>query len=155
MKRLFLFPLLLLSLSGCAGNNTTVSNIETKVTAANTKILAVATKINTITGTLMKPVGSLSITAICVAQPAYCTAAKEAYTLALAAQKEYAQLLADATAANAAPDGTKLATLAATFQTNFTAINSLIVSAGGTDNSSVLTEFSTALAELKTVSSAN
>lgn len=153
MKRaiipLFLAVALVATTVGCA--TTAVKPDSPATTEKVAKVLAVATKVNDITGNLMKTVGPLVITGICAANPVYCAAAKDAYPMALAAQKEYAQILADAKAANMAPDGTKLATLAATFQTHFATINNLVVQAGGNDNSPALADLGTNLAELQAV----
>jgi hypothetical protein len=124
---------------------------DAKINTEVSKVLTVATRINTLTGRLMKTTGPLVITGICLAQPEYCSPAKAAYSLALAAQKEYASVLADAIAANVAPDGTKLATLAGTFQAHFSAINSLVVAGGGTDNTSAITELGGTITELKNI----
>lgn len=133
---------IMMMLAGCA-------TIPTTDGVDASKVLATATNINNITGTLMKTVGPFIVVGLCVTQPEYCIPAKSAYSLALAAQKEYAQLLADATTANQAPDGMKLATLAATIRVHLLEVNKLIVAAGGVDNSSVLTDLSSNITELQ------
>ena len=146
MKKI-LVSLMLIMLTGCAG-------VQTKINTDVGKVLPVMVKINDITGSLMKAVGPIGIAGLCMVQPEYCAPAKTAYTLALGAQGEYSKLLADAQSINVTPDPLKLATAASTFQTQFTAINQLIVAAGGADNSKILADLNANIAELQAVAAA-
>lgn len=148
MKSLILVLILLAcSLSACITTTTTTeeTTLESRISARAEKVLSVATRLNDATGRLMKLSGPTVVAAYCVVQPQACTAATTAYTLALGAQQQYAKALQDMTAANAAPDGVKLATLAANFQTRFAELATLT---GKTDMATV-TEFQAKLAELR------
>jgi len=149
VKKLALLLFVVLLTSGCSLNTTSV---KSDISTGLSKVLTIATKINNITGTGMSLFGPIGLAGFCAIQPQDCPAAKAAYTLAVAAQKEYTQILADATAANSAADGLKLATLASTIKTHFATINSLIVASGGKDNSTVITDLSNNITELQNIS---
>lgn len=140
-----------LVLSGCS--TTSTANVKTRLNERAAKVLAVATKVNNATGVLMKTTGPLVVSTYCAVNPAACPAASQAYTLALAAQKQYTAALTDMTAANAAPDGLKLATLAANFQVRFGELNTLLTTAGvASTDVTTLTEFQKNVATLKALS---
>ena len=133
--------------SGTASTNTKMDAIVSRVSERATKVLRVATKINDATAVLMRVVGPVGISTFCAVQPPNCVVATEAYTLALAAQKEYTALLEDMTTANQAANGVKLATLASTFQEHYTTVTALL----GKTDMKTMTEFQTNLAELKAI----
>lgn len=144
MKKTVLILLSLLLLNGCAKN---ITSVDLDLSGEAKKVLAVAEKINNVTGKLMKGVGPLAVAGICTVQPQDCPAAQTAYTLAVQAQALYAKAIDDCQAANEAPDGLKLATLAQNFQSRYQELSKIL----GTGSSVDLSEFESKLSELQAV----
>lgn len=142
MKNLVLV-LAALVLTGCATTQTTSSD-------RTTRILTAVTKLNGVTDRIMRRAGPVVLTGVCITQPQYCVPAKAAYALALSTHNEITVLIQAAKAANEAPDGTKLATLAQKFVENIDSLNRVVALYGGTKVD--LAEFQATYSECQTLS---
>jgi len=137
--------IVLLCLSGCATIGTTIGSTTTSDRIAH--LITMAKRVNTVSGVLLNTAGPLTVASLCTAQPQDCTAAKAALALAQKTHNEIKAIITAAETANAAPDGSKLLSLATDFLTNMDTINSLIVAYGGQPID--LTEFKASFATLK------